>query len=136
MIDFDKLKEAPAETVAKHCSINLANLEETMQNHPSLYAYAVASYETARAAEARAKWNEERVRAEVFNQIQDEEPGLAIGRTERRVDDHADVVDASAKRFRLAREVAALKALVRGLEHRRDMIQQIAARQREELKSY
>jgi hypothetical protein len=133
MINFKELKEEPEETVADLCSINLQHLETALQNQASLLAYATAAYENARVDETQAEWDLEETEAEVFNAIQEKEPGLAIGRTDKRVEAHERVKEARRDLADKRRMVANLKALVNGLHHRRDMLVQLSARQRQEM---
>ncbi len=135
LINFEALYTEPAKQAAQICTINLGDLWTTLAVHPALVAFVVASYESARISEARTKAELERTRARQYTRIVEEQPKLAAGKVEMQVEsteavEHAynDWLDAAAK-------TAALKAVVTGLEHRKDMLVQIASRQKQEMKA-
>lgn len=133
MIELDRLLESPALEAAKLCAINLADIEDTMQKHPALFAYAAASYEVERVKEARAKAGLERIRAEVF---QIESQDKAVSRVKEEIDANPRVIAAQDILLRTQQRVAVLRAVVESLTQRRDMLIQLAARQRQEIRAY
>lgn len=136
MIDFTALKDMPAEEVANLCAIDLNYMETTLQNHAALYAYAEASYETAEYTKAKAAVYLDRAKDEAFNTIQQDEPGLAIGKTDARVSVMENVVRAQDHLLECLKDAGMLKALVKGLQHRKDMLIQISSRQKAEAAQY
>jgi hypothetical protein len=123
---------AVALMVSELCRINVANLESTLERHPGLFAYASAQHELAKVAEARAEWMLERKRAEAFKRTKDAHATMPANRIEREVETDQEVVSAAEHYFTQKAITARLKALVNGLEHRRDMLVQLSARQRKE----
>ena len=136
MIDFTALKDMPAEEVANLCAIDLNYMETTLQNHASLYAYAEASYETAEYTKAVAAVYLDRAKDDAFNTIQQDEPGLAIGKTDARVGAMEAVRSAQDHLLECSKDSGMLKALIKGLQHRKDMLIQISSRQKAEAAQY
>lgn len=132
-IDFKALASAPEVTVAELCRIDLADLISTMELHPSLYGYAAASYESAKVAEVQAAAEVDRLKAQVFLDLATADPSLAVNRLDRLTETDPKYQGAVTKHHQAKRDAGALRALVTALEHRRDMIIQIASRQKREM---
>lgn len=128
LIDFDQLAAEPERVAYELCQINLQNLGTTVAQHPGLFAFVVASYEMAKVEEARAKNAVSKAMAEYFLRSQ----AMPVTRAQSLVDSDPTVIAAKEAYIEAQAKVAPLRALVSGLEHRRDMILQISARQRAE----
>lgn len=124
--------------ITDFCRINLADLDTTLTYHAGLYAYAVAVHEMAKVNEARAKMNREKVEATVADQllrVKNPETGkypsaTEVGLTMKLDNRYAEATEA----FFNAQQIAGrLKAVTAGLEHRRDMLVQLSAKQRKEM---
>ena len=81
------------------CSIDLVNLETTLQHHAALRAWVTAAHETHRIEEERCKWNLTKTKARILKQareVKDEFTGklktTAVLEAER--DDHPEVAAA------------------------------------------
>ena len=136
MIDFTALQDMPAEEVANLCAIDLNHMETTLQNQAALYAYAEASYETAEYTKAKAMVYLDRAKAVAFRTIQTDEPGLAIGKTNVLVELSEDVIRTQDHLLECSKDAGMLKALIKGLQHRKDMLIQISSRQKAEAAQY
>jgi hypothetical protein len=133
VLDIAKLANAPEEEIARVARINLADLTSTMETHAALYGFAAARYERAKVEEIQAKAEVERTRADVFLSIAASDPSMAVNRLERRVETSEELRKAITAYHTAARNAGDLKALVNALDHRRDMIVQIASRQKKEM---
>jgi len=119
--------------VAEYCRIDLANLDEALSRHAALYAYTVAAYEMAKVQEARAKWSLEMIKSEVFKILGQQDKRVTVAAAERRIPLAVTTQAGAQTLFDAQVLTARLRALVMGLEHRRDMLIQISARQRQEM---
>lgn len=126
---------SPAE-IASYVTVNEADIRETLSRHSGIYAYVAVQYREAKVEVARAKREVDRVRASVFNYIQEQDPGLAIGKTERRVETNERVEEAEAALRKAELREGRLRAASEALEHRKDMLQNIAAILRREMETY
>lgn len=131
VIDWEELHKNPEYEVARVCTINTANLEHALENHAAIYAYANAAYAKARADKGRVEWQYEQAVARAFADLREE--GKAIGEAKETAETDEAVRTLKKKVLEADREVRILYALVQGLEHRRDMLVQLAARERAEL---
>lgn len=134
-IDFAALDRAPEKTVANLCRIDVSDMITTMQQHPPLFGYVAASYEQAKIAEEQAKDEVDRIKAQVFMDMANEDPSLPVNRLERLTVMHDKYQLALEHHRDLAARTGRLKALMNTMEHRRDMIVQIHSRQKKELVS-
>lgn len=133
-IDLDALRDNPAFEVARICQIDTRDLDRALMTQAGLAAYAYSLHESARAAEQEAKYAYERAKAEEFSRLRD--GGAAIGQA----NEQAELGEAvsAARQAAMAKEATTRQyyALVRGLEQRRDMLIQLSARQRQEMRSF
>ena len=132
------LTNDPARLAAEVCSIDLVNMEETLQKHASLRAWVNGAHEVARIAEERAKWDETRMRATVLLEAKrelDANTGKhkTVAVLEAEVIINQRVVDAMTVLFTQQEKRGALRAMSNALEDRKDMLIQIAAKQRKEI---
>lgn len=133
VIDLEALERNPALEIARLCAFDPEDLQTAMVRQPVLFGYASVCYVQARRREADAKGAYERALALAFRRQRGE--GAAIGTA-----NEMKVVDEDVQRARDAMvaaeaEARMFHALVKGLEHRKDMIVQVAARQREEMRN-
>lgn len=131
IIDWEQLRTNPAYEVARICKIETARLEHALTRHSALYGYAHASYEEARAEEGELEWEYEQRKAEAFSALRDE--GEAIGSAQEKAELDPAVQEARQKLMKAEKTRRILWALVQGLEHRKDMLVQLSARQRAEM---
>lgn len=133
ILDPKLTEQQVSEVVAQYCEINLADIETALSRQASLYSYVVAAYELAKVAEAQEKWNFEQTKADAFIKIQSLDPKESATSIDRKILQAQTVRDAAKAHFSAQANTARLKALVSGLEHRRDMLVQIAAKMRQEM---
>ena len=132
-VDFERLAAMPEAYVAELCRIDLADIMGTLEMHSALYAYASATHEMAKVAEVQAKAEMEKVKAQTFLDLAARDPSLPVNRLERTVEVDPAYQTLVSRYHAALRQAGILKALVGGLDHRRDMLIQIASRQRREL---
>ncbi len=117
--------------VSNHCRIDLANLDAALSRHAALFAFAMAAFEMARVGEARAKWRADVVKGEQATRL------LASGKTvsaaEKTIPTVPEVKTVMEELLTAQMVTGRLRALISGLEHRRDMLVQISAKQRQEM---
>lgn len=121
--------------VADYCKIDLANLEIALSRQASLYAYTVAAFEMSKVDEARKKWQLEAAEGEVYEALMRSSEKMTVAAANKITPKAAPVKEAQEAIFKAQGVSARLKALVSGLEHRKDMLIQISARQRQEMAS-
>lgn len=118
--------------IAKYCRIDLAALDTALERHPALFGYSVACHEMAKVRESQAKWDLEVALAQAFEIVTNQDAKLTATAADRKIK-MVPIVQGAAKAHRDAMVVCSrLKGLVNGLEHRRDMLVQIASKQRKE----
>jgi len=140
---WQRLLGDPTALAAEVCSIDVANLDETLQKQPALRAWVNAAYEVARINEERRKWDVTKARARAFIQAKtevDPETGKPLSKTiatlEAEVETNPDVLEATGKLLSQQEIKGVLRAMANALEDRKDMLIQIAAKQRAEMKDY
>lgn len=121
--------------VTDFCSVDLVDMMTTLGRHAGLYAYAVAACEMAKVDEARASWEKEQAKSRAFSRLVTENPKITASAAEVRIPLDAEYIAAVESYLSTRVTLARLKALVEGLGHRRDMLVQLASRQRAELSS-
>lgn len=136
MIDLQRLREEQEDYVAELASINLQHLDSVMQNHAAVYGYALARYERLEVEASEAEEQVDTIEAQVFNEIQEQEPGLAIGRTERRVEADPRVTEAKSEAAAVRKEARLHRALVDALDKKTFMLTQLSKRQAAEARQY
>ncbi|KKN68891.1 hypothetical protein LCGC14_0446770 [marine sediment metagenome] len=138
---WTRLTKEPAALAAQICAIDLVDLDTTLQQHASLRAWVNASYEVARIGEEKLKWELTKTRASltysasrVNDPVTDKPKTIAVLNAEV---DNDPLVENVTKRLHTQGEMrAALGAMTKGLEDRKDMLIQIAAKQRREIEDY
>jgi hypothetical protein len=136
---WQQLGTNPARLAAAVCFVDVIRLEETLQRHPSLRAWVNATHEVARLAESRAEWELNKARAVALLESRaqaDAQTGKAktvdVLRAESEV--APAVVAAQQELFAAQEKRGALRAMADALEDRKDMLIQLSARQRQEMR--
>jgi len=138
---WKSLDENPAALAHDVCSIDIRYLDETLEKHPGLRAWVNAAHEVARVQEERAKWEVTKTRAAMLltaKQQKDLDTGKpkTVTVLEAEVEQHPDVIAAVEHLFKQQEVRGALRAMADALEDRKDMLIQIAAKQRKEQAEY
>lgn len=138
---WEHLKDNPARLAAQINSIDLVDLETTLQRHASLRGWVTASYETCRVAEERAKVELSRVRARVLlaakataDELTKKPKTVAV--LDAEVENHPDVIAAQDTLLDRMEVRGALRSMSECLGDRKDMLIQISARHRQEAADY
>lgn len=133
---WDKLRDDPAALAAEVCSIDLVNLHMSLQMHAALRAWVGAAHESARVAEARVNWDLTKARALAmlrFGEVGGRPPKHVL---DARVEGDDDVIELTEALLNAQEKRGALRAMSDALDHRRDMLVQLAAKQRQEQSDY
>ena len=128
---WQRIQADPARLAAEVCFVDVAELDKTLQKHPSLRAWVNATHEVARIEEERAKWRLTVARARALlaaTGTVDERKALA--------DTAEPVQQATEAVFAAQEKRGALRAMADALEDRVQMLVQIAAKQRQESREY
>ncbi len=135
---WERLQKDPGRMAHEVCSIDLVNLEITLQHHAALRAWVTAAHETHRILEERKKWELTKTKARILKlarEVKDEFTGklktTAVLEAER--DDHPEVADAVEALLQQQQTRGTLRAMVEALGDRKDMLVQLSARQRKEM---
>lgn len=138
---WKQLLQDPASLAKEVCTIDLVDLDKTLQQHPALRAWINAAHEVARIEEEKLKWEETRTRAGVLlaaHRLMDETTGKVKSVAVLTAEVDCDpIVQSIVTRLHKQQETrAALRAMANALEDRKDMLIQIAAKQRKESRDY
>ena len=132
MIDLKALTKNPALETARLVAVDVHDLENVMANHVGLFAYAVALFEEAKTTETAAKQDLDFMKSSEYRDLFNAEQ-MTLGKAEKVVGGLSTVRTYTRKWLAAHKMTGTLRALVQALDHRRDMIVQIAARQRQEI---
>ena len=131
-IDVERLLREPEVVIAEMVYVDLMDLEGVMAHQASLFGHIVGLCTKAKALAAASKFDLEFVASQVFR----EQPvGTSVARADRLVKEHVRYQAQLSKLKKLDKAYDVYKGLLQAFEHRRDMIIQIAARQRQEISS-
>ncbi|KKK44505.1 hypothetical protein LCGC14_3167000 [marine sediment metagenome] len=138
---WDRLAKDPKLLAAEVCTVDLVNLEDTLQKHPALRAWVNAAHEGARIREERFKWEVTKASAIALLRAKkkkdpDTDKPKTLAVLEAEVIGDRAVQTATKKLHDIQEERAALRAMATALEDRKDMLIQIAARHRKEMSDY
>lgn len=137
---WKRLQEDPGDLNRELCSIHLEELDETLQTHASLRAWVNSAFELAVVEEAILKWEEKKLRAKELLNVDKTDPTTqkvkTIATMEAEVELTGSVRQATANVFAQQRVTGGLRALMKALDDRKDMLVQISAKQRKELENY
>lgn len=138
---WTRLDAEPARVAYEVAQIDLVDLQGTLQRHPAIKAWVIASFEGARIAEERAKWELTKARAQALLKAAAEfDPSTGKRKTVDVINSEADldpkVQAAQDTLFSYERRRGALRAMVEALDDRKDMLVQLAAKQRDEERDY
>ncbi len=128
-LDFDLLAQDPAREAARVCTINVANLDQAIERHPALFAYVHSHWSIAKAAEEAAKWKYEQAVGDAFSAAR--LSGEALGAAKIMSTQAIPVQELKMALLACSRFTRQLDSVVRGMEHRRDMLVQLSARDRQ-----
>lgn len=136
---WEQLEEDPKKLAAEVCSINLVDLDTTLQRHPAMRAWLNAAHENARVDEEKAKWEVDQAKAQaldVARQTVDPHTGKAktVQVLDMEVTLNAMVKVKTLELFEAERKRGALRAMSNALEDRLQMLIQIAAKRRQEVR--
>lgn len=140
---WKKLKDDPTHLAAEVCTIDMVNLDETLQRHSALRAWINAAHEVARISEERLKWELTKARAVALLKAKAEpdpdNPGdtpkaKTVGVLEAEVETNTIVEKAKGTLLQQQEKRGVLRAMTDALKDRTDMLVQLSARQREEMK--
>lgn len=136
-----RLAVEPTRLAAEVCFVDVTNLDATLQKHPSLRAWINAAYESARIEEERARWDVTRARALQMlaaKSALDEHTGKykSVVVLEAEVDGSERVKETMDTLLAAQEKRGALRAMAQALEDRKDMLIQISAKQRQEMREY
>lgn len=135
---WQKLADNPAKLAAEVCLIDVSNLDRMLQRHAALRAWVNATYELARVADDRAKWELTKAQSRALlaaKAILDPTTGKnkTVPVLQAEVDGDEEVQAAMEKLLMLSEKRAALRAMAGALEDRKDMLIQIASKRRKEM---
>lgn len=136
---WKRLADDPRAVAAQVCSIDLVNIEQTMQHHSALRAWLNAAHESARIDEMSAEFEQTRARARAMIKAQESLSAVTgkaktVDVLKAEVELAPEVIDAD-KAYVAARErTGALKAMSSAGEDRLQMLIQLASRQRAEIR--
>ncbi|KKL72279.1 hypothetical protein LCGC14_2086480 [marine sediment metagenome] len=138
---WDRLTDNPARLAAEVCMVDVANLDRTLEQHAALRAWVNASHEAARIGEERLKWEHTKARARVLLTARQELDGVtgknkSVAVLDAEVTCSTEVQEAMSALLDQQEKRGALRAMSDALEDRKDMLIQIAAKQRKERGDY
>jgi hypothetical protein len=138
---WERLVSDPARLAFELCRVDVNRLDLTLQRHPALRAWINAAHEAARIDEERARWDVTRTRAHVLLEARETLDGVTnkaktVDVLNAEADGHADVAAAMGALLDAQRKRGALRAMADALEDRLQMLIQISAKQRVELRDY
>lgn len=138
---WQSLADSPERLAAEVCFVDLVSLEEQLAKHASLHAWVNAAHETAAVAEERAKWELTKTEARVLLTAKgtpdvDTKKAKTVDVLKAEVAASPDVEQANIALFATMEKRGALRAMAKALDDRKDMLVQIAAKQRSEKENY
>jgi len=139
---WQDLADNPAALAREVCAVSIVDLDDTLQKHPALRAWVGASYEAARIELERRAWEVTKTRSLALIAVNEDATGRdgkkskTVGVMEAEVNARADVMEAEEGRLAQAEVVGALRAMTIALEDRKDMLVQLAAKQRLEMRDH
>lgn len=135
---WERLALDPAALAAEICSIDIRNIDETLQRQPALRAWVNATHEGARIEEERAKYELTKATALATVRLKgDVDPVTkkpkTVGVLEAEVVSDKNVMERQELLLAAMQKRGILRAMSDALEDRLQMLIQIAAKQRKEL---
>lgn len=136
-----RLKTEPEALAAAICSVDVQNLDLTLQQHAGLRAWVNAAHEVARIAEERAQWEVTKTRAGMLLAAKAEKDShtgkdKTVAVLNAEVDVNGAVVTAEGVYLDAQEKRGVLRAMSNALEDRLQMLIQLSAKQRQEAKDY
>lgn len=137
---WQQLSEQPEMLCYLVCSVDLVNLELTLQRHASLRGWVNAAHETAKIQEDSAKWERDKAEARALINARNtldakgKAPPVEVIKAQAILDPE---VEAAMITLRAAEgKRGALRAMSYALEDRKDMLVQLSAQRRKEKGEY
>lgn len=138
---WTRLEKGPAQLAAEIASIDVVNLDQTLQQHASLRAWVNATHEAAIIEVEVAEYEVTKSRARALLKAKEDlDPTTGKHKVgdvlKAEVEGNAEVIEREqvAHAARVKRGV--LRAMSNSLEDRKDMLIQISAKQRQERRDY
>lgn len=129
-VNAEKVLSNPEEEISKLCEIDLDDLTNCLKEHSVLYGRAYVYCEKAKAQASAEKWRYEQAKTQAFSKLR--EDGMAIGSAKEQCELESDVVALYEKLLKAEKKTGIFYALLRGLEHRKDMLIQLSSREKKE----
>lgn len=134
---WDRLEHDPSRLAAEICSIDVVNLDLTLQQQAALRAWVNAQHEAARIREAECEWEVTKARARALlkaREIIDPFTGKSKIADVLKAEVELDALVMKWEKFLSALQVkrGVLRAMSGALEDRLQMLIQISAKQRAE----
>lgn len=138
---WHRLKEEPRAVAAEVCFVNMKDLDGTMQRHAALHAWIGTAFENARVEEEETKWELEKAQGRALlaaKKTKDPDTNRAKTAGVLKAEVVLDEAVQTAQRavFAASRKFGALKSMERSLNGRKDLLIEIARRQRHEMGNY
>lgn len=137
---WQRMVTEPERLAAEVCFIDITDLDKTLQRHASLYAWVCAAHEAARIHEERGKWDVTTARARALMTAKTTPDAANKAKTVQVIEAEVELDETvrAATTVLLERQEkrGALRAMTDALEHRKDMLIQISAKQRQEKGNY
>jgi hypothetical protein len=129
-IDAKEVLTNPHEEISRLCEIDLDDLEGCLRNHAVLYGKAFSYFQAAKARENHEKWLYERSKTNAFSDLRDK--GAAVTAAKEQSEVAPEVIDQFEKYLEAEKRTGIFYALLKGLEHRKDMLVQLSSREKKE----
>jgi hypothetical protein len=137
---WERLSSSAEQLCWEVCSIDLVNLDQTLQRHAALRGWVNAAHEAARVVEERAKWDLTKAEARAIIAARDivdakgKTPPVEIVKAQAALDPNVEAATIALRATEERR--GALRAMSSALEDRKDMLVQLAAKRRQEQGDY
>lgn len=138
---WDRLSLEPEKLAAEICSVDVVNLEQTLQQQSALRAWVNAAHESARIQENKAEWELTKWRARAMLTAKETkdphtEKAKIADVLKAEVETHIEVVRCTEELFAAQEKRGVLRAMSGALEDRLQMLIQLSAKQRQEAKDH
>jgi hypothetical protein len=136
---WERLSLEPEKLAAEICSVDVVNLDVTLQHHSALRAWVNAAHESARIAEGKAEWEVTKARARATLKGKEEkdphtEKPKTVEVLKAETETDTEVVRCTEALFLAQEKRGVLRAMSSALEDRLQMLIQISAKQRQEVR--
>lgn len=136
---WERLASDPKKLAAEVCMVDTVDLEKTLQRQSSLHAWVNAAHESARIELERMKWEETKARARALliakeSKDPNTEKAKIAEVLKAEVEIDPAVIAATEAVFTADRNRGGLRAMSSALEDRLQMLIQLSAKQRQEMR--